>query len=558
MVKKLYLVYDISLMDEWDYEANQTLDPKKLTRGSNKKASWKCSKCGHKWKTAIYHRATRKTGCPKCRSAQRKKLAYKESLPFTNPEAAKYWHPTKNKNLSPDMFKTGSRFRAWWRCNICGNEWETPIKNYNDCSYCKKQSKLLQNSIKKHDPKLAEEWHPTKNGNLTPNDVSYSSNDKAWWICSKCRYTWEAKISNRAVLGRGCPVCANKVVVEGVNDLGTTHPQLASEWHPTKNDDLTPQKVTYGSGRKVGWLCPTGHDYSATILHRAHGTLCPHCHSGRQTSFAEQATFYYVKKLYPDAISRYKVKFLGRMEIDIYIPSIKYAIEYDGEAWHKKDTIKREQLKYKKCHENGIKLIRLREKFAELGSDVADYQFGTDKLYEHKNLENVIKEILKRINFSNGWMMKCPVDVNIERDRFEIQNYRFNLKKDSLLDKFPQIAKEWHPTKNGNLMPSMFKPRSDEKTWWKCFSCGYEYESTIGHRTYGTGCPKCAIEKVTQIKRKPVNMINPNTGKVVSKFISISDASRKMKINSSNISMVCKGQRPKAGGYYWSYDKSNE
>ena len=52
-------------------------------------------------------------------------------------------------------------------------------------------------------------------------------------------------------------------------------------------------------------------------------------------------------------------------------------------------------------------------------------------------------------------------------------------------------------------------------------------------------------------------MIDPNTGEVVSNFISISDASRKMKINSSNISMVCKGQRSKAGGYCWAYDKSN-
>ena len=104
----------------------------------------------------------------------------------------------------------------------------------------------------------------------------------------------------------------------------------------------------------------------------------------------------------------------------------------------------------------------------------------------------------------------------------------------------------------------MFKPGSDHKIWWKCFSCGYSYESTIGHRTYGTGCPKCAIEKVTKVKRKPVNMIDPNTGEVASKFISISDASRKMNINSSNISMACKGQRPKAGGYCWSYDKNNE
>jgi len=413
---------------------------------------------------------------------------------------------------------------------------------------------MKKSSLAETNPELVKEWHPAKNGKLTPNDVAPKSNKKIWWKCAK-GHDWEAKISNRSALGRGCPVCANKIVVEGVNDLGTTHPQLAKEWHPTKNGNLTPKNITHGSGRKVWWLCSIRHEYQATILHRSSGTNCPDCNSGRQTSFAEQAVFYYVKKLYPDARSRYTARFLGRMELDVYIPSIRYAIEYDGEAWHKKDTIKREQLKYKRCHEKGIKLIRLREKFPELGSDVADYQFQTDKLYEPKNLEHIIKEIIRRINFSNTWLIKCPIDVNIERDKYQIQNYRFTLKKYSLLDKFPQIAKEWHPTKNGNLTPGMFKSGSDQKVWWKCFICGYEYESTIGHRTYGTGCPKCAIEKVTQIKRKPVNMIDLNTGKVVSKFISISDASRKMKINSSNISMVCKGQRPKAGGYYWAYDK---
>ena len=97
-------------------------------------------------------------------------------------------------------------------------------------------------------------------------------------------------------------------------------------------------------------------------FHRAHGTECPKCHSGRQTSFAEQATFYYVKKLFPDAINRYTADFLGRMELDIYIPSIKYAIEYDGEAWHKKTAIHGEEKKYQLCKENAIKLIRLEKK----------------------------------------------------------------------------------------------------------------------------------------------------------------------------------------------------
>ena len=554
MAEKLYIIADKLLMNEWDYEANQALDPNKLTRGSNKKASWKCSKCSHKWKTSIYHRAIKETGCPNCHYAKRKKTASNKNLVNTNPEIAKNWHPIKNSKLTPNLFTSGSRYKAWWQCQICGKEWEISIQNYRGCSACKKDSSLLKNNIEKHNPKLVSEWHYDKNINLTPKEVSYSSNNKVWWICSKCGYEWKAKISNRSMLERGCPVCANKVVVGGLNDLNTTHPQLASEWHSTKNGNLTPRNVTYGSGKRVWWSCPRGHEYQASILHRSTGTNCPVCNSGRQTSFAEQAVFYYVKKLYPDATNRYTASFLGRMELDIYIPSIKYAIEYDGEAWHKKSKINREKLKYKKCHANGIKLIRLREKFAELGSDIADYQFGTDKLFEHNNLEYIIIELLKRINFSSTWMIKCPIDVNIERDRFKIQNYRFEIKKGSLIDKFPHIAKEWHPTKNGNLTPNMFKPRSGHKIWWRCSSCGDDYESTIGHRTYGTGCPKCAIEKVTKVKRKPVNMIDPDTGEVVASFISISDAARKMRINSSNISMVCKGQRPKAGGYRWSYN----
>jgi hypothetical protein len=556
MAEKLYIADDIFLIHEWDYEVNKTLDPNKLTRGSNKKASWKCSKCSHKWKTSVYHRAIKGSGCPKCHYSKRINITIRENLINTNPEASKNWHPTKNKKLTPDLFKRGSRHNAWWQCQVCGNEWETPIKSYNGCSNCKKNSKLLQNSLEMHNPELAKEWHYIKNIKLTPKEVLYSSADKVWWICSECRYEWDARISNRSVLGRGCPVCANKVVVEGTNDLTTTHPELAKEWHPTKNGMLTPNNITYGSGKKVWWICSIGHEYEATILHRAHGTNCPICNSGRQTSFAEQATYYYIKKLYPDAESRYTASFLGRMELDIYIPSIKYAIEYDGEAWHRKDKIKREQLKYKICQKHGIKLIRLREKMAELGADIADYQFGTEKLYEQKNLENIIKEILKRINFSGRWMMGCPIDVDIERDRFKIQKYRSNLRKDSLLVKFPQMSKEWHKTNNGSLQPSMFKPGSTHKVWWNCLICGYEYEATIGHRTDGTGCPKCAIEKVTQIKRKAVNMIDSNTGEILSTFISISEAARQMKINSSNISMVCKGQRPKAGGYSWSYGKN--
>lgn len=410
---------------------------------------------------------------------------------------------------------------------------------------------------------LLDEWNWARNNKLklNPASLTLGSNKKAWWKCSKCSYEWQSVISNRATLHRGCPCCANKIVVKGINDLATVKPNIAKEWHLTKNGNLTPSNVTYGCGKKVWWICPVGHEYQATINHRTgkNGTGCPTCFSGRQTSFAEQATYYYVKKLYPDAINRYKADFLGKMELDIYIPSINFAIEYDGEAWHKKDRLKSEQNKYKICEQNGIKLIRLREKFAELGSDIADKQYGIDKLYEHKNLELVISQLLATIDFSDWGHSFCrSVDINIERDKLEIQKYMTGLKNNSFADLYPELSKEWHPAKNGTLKPEMFKPYSDNKVWWICPICKYEYQSTIGHRAYGTGCPMCGIKKSTIAKCKKVAMLDLKTYEVIKNFASISEASRQTKINSSNISMVCNGQRNNAGGFGWKYIDKNQ
>lgn len=553
-IKKLCNMID--LMDEWDYEKNIDLDPSRLAIGSNKKAAWICSLCGNKWETSIYHRAIKGSCCRKCSSRRRKDFNVDKSIFKTHPKISKDWFQDKNGKLSPKMFPKGSRYVAKWKCHTCGLEAEQSIKSYNGCKSCKKADRLKGKNLQTEFPEIAKEWDFSKNEGKSPEEFPPHSNKYADWTCLTCNHSWPAKIANRTSLGRGCPACRNKVVVVGQNDLATTHPYLANEWHPKKNKDLTPQEVTYGSGKKVWWVCPNGHEYPATILHRSHGTECPKCNEGRQTSFAEQATYFYIKKLYPDAINRYTANFLKTMELDIYIPSINFAIEYDGEAWHKQNTIKREQRKYRLCKENGIKLIRLREKMPALASDIADEMFSMKDLYIPKNLEKMLQELLKRINFSSKWMISAGTDINISRDRHKILEYKTDLKKKSLASLHPEIAKEWHKTKNGNLLPEHFQPGTDQKAWWLCPECGHEYEAAIGKRTAkkgATGCPPCGVEKSTQAKRKPVNMIDPETGKILEIFISISDASRKMNINSSNISMVCKGQRPKAGGYIWAY-----
>ncbi|MDA7656677.1 zinc-ribbon domain-containing protein, partial [Akkermansiaceae bacterium] len=61
--------------------------------------------------------------------------------------------------------------------------------------------------------------------------------------------------------------------------LAEVHPDLAKDWHPTKNGDLTPYDVTFGSGKKAWWKCPKGDDHiwESPIDHRARGRGCPIC-----------------------------------------------------------------------------------------------------------------------------------------------------------------------------------------------------------------------------------------------------------------------------------------
>ena len=546
------------LLDEWDYESNKDIDIKTILTGSKKKVWWICSYCGNKWQTTIYNRTINGTGCTKCYNSKRINFIKNSNLVITNPDIALDWHPIKNGKLEPEMFTKDSRYMAWWKCHICGNELEKQIKNYSGCKNCKKHALLDKKNLSITHPQLLLEWDYGNNKAIKPTDVLASSQQKVWWQCSKCGYKWQAKISNRAVLNRWCPCCADKIVVTGINDLATTHPEIAKEWHPTKNGDLMPQNVVHGTGKKVWWLCPQGHEYQATVLHRTqdNGTSCPICNSGGQTSFAEQAVYYYIKKLYPDAINRYTADFLGQMELDIFIPSINCAIEYDGEAWHSGDVkLKREEKKYKICRDKNIKLIRLREEDAPMTAFIADDQWIKKDLYKTENLEYIIIELLKHLNYRG---IKCPVNVNIKRDKQKILQYKTIEKRKSLEDKYPNIAKEWHPTKNGELTPCMFKPRSDHKVWWLCPECGNEYEATIGHRTAKkkpTGCPICGIEKSAKAKRKVVNMIDPETNKIVKTFRSVSDAQRQTNIK--NISMVCNGLRVKAGGYKWEYAEQN-
>ena len=197
------------------------------------------------------------------------------------------WDREKNEDITPQNVAFKSRKKVWWRCKE-GHKWQATVYNRANgtgCPYCVRQ-RAQQRAVKGVNdlatvaPEVAAQWHPTKNGELTPETTTAKSRKKVWWQCKE-GHEWQAKVYNRTN-GTGCPYCKGKNVGKGFISLATAAPEVAAQWHPTKNGNLTPETVPEQSGKKVWWQCKEGHEWLAVVYNRTNGTGCPHCAQQRR------------------------------------------------------------------------------------------------------------------------------------------------------------------------------------------------------------------------------------------------------------------------------------
>lgn len=267
----------------WHLKKNGDLTPETVIAGGRSKYWWICD-LGHEWDTTIRKRIDG-YGCRICAGLEVQPGF--NDLASQEPSIAAEWHPTKNGNVTPDKVMVRSTSLAWWQCKS-GHEWETKIFNRtlqnNGCNECKKEthsSSEKEQSLAITHLELAMQWHPVKNGMLTPHHVTKGNHDKVWWL-GKCNHEWKAQVYARAG-GNDCPICRGLKIKLGENDLATTHPEISDQWHPTKNNAFTAQQVTAGANKKVWWLGECSHEWEAWVYHRAAGQGCPVC-SGHKVS----------------------------------------------------------------------------------------------------------------------------------------------------------------------------------------------------------------------------------------------------------------------------------
>lgn len=339
-------------------------------------------------------------------------------------------------------------------------------------------------------PELVEEWDFDKN-EFGPDEVTSGSGKFAYWNCKKCGYKWKSKILDRAH-NHGCPVCSGNKVCQGINDLATTHPNIAAQWNYEKNGAISPQTVSKGCTKRVWWICEYGHEWQSSINSRTnHNSFkCPVCTGESKTSLAEQAILFYARQIDANAINRYRPEWLKPMEIDVFLPKYNVGIEYDGVVYHTNPT--RDKKKNELCAKNNVKLIRIRE----VGAPGVELYRATIITRTDLSDSGLKDSITNAFNLMQTWFPDIPnIDVDIRRDTVKMYDQmQFTKKENSLAVLFPDVAECWDQEKNGNLTPENVHAFSSKRAWFKCKDCGYSFQSAISNRTNRCGdsvCPRC-------------------------------------------------------------------
>ena len=186
------------------------------------------------------------------------------------------------ENLNGDIDKIfcNSSDTVEWVCRRCHRNFKARIserkENDNCCPYCSKRELAVgYNDLATTHPLVINEWSSLND--REPCSVMCNSNYRAWWKCFKCKGEYQQEVQSKVIIKKPCPYCTNHKVLEGLNDLATTHPWLIKEW--STSNDRNFSSLMHNSGYKAWWKCSVCKgEYQQTVKKKIlMQESCPYC-----------------------------------------------------------------------------------------------------------------------------------------------------------------------------------------------------------------------------------------------------------------------------------------
>ena len=347
-------------------------------------------------------------------------------------------------------------------------------------------------------------WHPTKNGKLTPANVSLKTHTKVWWKCPKHDdHEWEAAVAHISksfelnTKTKGCPFCQGSKVSKS-NCLATLEPEIAKSWDNERNK-LTPYSITKCSNKKAFWKCLKGEDHiwETTISNRIK-TGCPYC-CGKKTSKDSSLS---VK--FPHIANEWhseKNKNIFASDVTPGSNKIVWWLCVKGHEY--KAKISHRALSNSKCPFCFGKKLSDERSLAFKRPDLSK------EFHPAKNDSTLSPSKIHASSRQDIWWL-CSIDSSHEwkstvdnRNKGNGCPYCTNRggkvgPGKSLGDLYKNLSSEWDYEKN-KLTPNDFAPFSNEKVWWICSKNNeHKWQTAICHRVNGTECPYCTGHKISE------------------------------------------------------------
>lgn len=563
------------LMEEWDWEANRDLDPKKLSKRSNIRARWQCkTNPKHKWVAVVGNRTGLNSGCPYCTG---KKADSSNSLATIFPQLCREWATDLNKTLTPSDVTTGSRKSVWWRCPK-GHEWKAAITSRTHGSGCPRCS----NQSSKPEARLLAELQALfpeiksrhKIGKIEVDafipdlkigieyDGSYYHRNKEAKDREKNRLLKSAGVQLIRVRHKPLQKIEDNDVLVDADDL--SKPDLNSVVHSICQIAAA-ESV---SGAIVSYIARD--KFLNEELFREYISVFPSPlpQLSLNTLFPEISAEWDLDKNKPLMPLNFPP---GSNHKTWWVCSKGHSYQsaiISRTGGHgcpfcagnfRIDTQRAERSAWLAESNSALTVThpRLAAEWHPTANNYTPDDVSAGSTYkvwwqcvQGHEWEATVYNRSKSSNPSG-----CPYCTNkraSSTNNLEIQN--------------PALASEWNQARNEGQLPNWVVPGSGKLVWWVCAN-GHEWQAKVAARSKGTGCPDCYQEALANnaagvldsnvaIRIGPTKAVRClETGEVFKSATAAAKSlqQRGIRVNASHISGVCRASRAKAGGFTWVY-----
>tara|TARA_Y100001970_G_C14242945_1_gene866036 strand:+ start:601 stop:2628 length:2028 start_codon:yes stop_codon:yes gene_type:complete len=483
-----------ALAEEFHPSKNGGEKPSDFTPFSGKKVFWLCSE-GHPYEASIASRTgVNNTGCPFC-SGQ--KLGYGNDLQSKFPYHASHWHPTKNGKLKPNQFMPTVKTKVWWLCPN-GHEFDASIgaktktkEGLSGCPQCSHQNSYPQLLIYSELKYLFKNVHNRFRGYGSEIDIYVSDlnlsieYDGEYWHRNKFKDDLQ-KYNNNIVQNeliqinvreKGLKQISNNDVIVDANgeDLDKVMP-LINKIIEVCNISLKQKNILQ---KYINSNTLKNVDYLQELLLNL-----------PKPPFEDS-----LKARFPELSKEFHPNKNGEAKPTDYYPFSNKKIWWKCQYNHEWDSTIQNRTYGNGCPYCSRKAVGYGNDFETTHPTIAV------EWHPSKNINKHPSDFVSGSHYKAWWI--CPNGHEYESligERTSGGGCSYCAGKkigqgNDFETKFPELSKEFHPTKNDELQPSQFAPFSHQKVWWQCKK-KHEWPTSFSKRAMGQGCPYCSGNKI--------------------------------------------------------------